>query len=111
MKLVDSVNSNAGLGFTGGLLTGPVSLDANVTPANLVTKPTTNTDRNFGMTLTAASGLVTGNFMHTDTAKTAYHGVIPQKGKTRGAYGWFLSAKPATVDYTGQGGAVIILAK
>ncbi len=81
---------NTGLGFTGGLLTGPVSLNANAT---------------------AASGLVTGGFAHADTTKTAYQGVILQKGKARGAYGWFLSTKPATVDYTGQGGAMIIPAK
>ena len=110
LKAADPVNGNAGLTFSDGLLSGPITRSVNISPTNVATRPTSNTDTSFTLTI-PASGIVTGVFTHTDGTKPAFEGVIIQKGTQRGAYGYFLTKQPAVIDYTGQSGGVTALAK
>jgi len=111
LKPVDAVNGNVGLTFSDGLLAGVTTRNANISPINKVTKPTTNTDTNFSLRLTPTTGVIDGTFMHTDGTRTPFQGVIIQQGTDRGAYGHFLSTSPATVDYLGESGRVSVQAK
>ena len=64
--------------------------------------------------ITPAKCSFEGSFVHENDQgiaapeKTAYQGVVYQKGPEAGAYGYFLTRKPATLDYTGESGAVVI---
>ena len=111
LKAVDPVNGNASLTFSDGLLSGPITRSVNISTANVATRPTSNTDANFTLVLTAASGIVTGVVTHTDGTKPAFQGVIIQKGTQRGAYGYFLTKQPTVIDYKGESGGVTALAK
>jgi len=111
LKAVHAVNGNVGATFSDGLLSGSITRNVNISPTNVVSKPSSNTDAAFTLVITAASGLVSGVFTHTDGTKPAYLGVIIQKGAGRGAYGYFMTKQPAVIDYTGQSGGVTALAK
>lgn len=85
--------------------------NVNISTGNVASRPTSNTDANFTLLITSSNGLVSGTFTHTNGAKHSYQGVITQKGTLRGAYGYFLTNKPAVIDYTGESGGVSLIAK
>jgi hypothetical protein len=105
------VSGNAALTFSGGLLADDITLATNISPTNTITTPSENTDANFSLKLAAPSGLVSGAFTHSDGSKPPFAGIIYQKGANAGAYGYFLSTSPKTIDYLGEGGRVEIFAK
>jgi len=102
---------NVQLTFDGGLLGGgtptTVTHQAGISNKNKVTNNPA-TDKDFTLTLVAATGAVKGVFKHTDGTKPAYSGIIYQKGQNKGAYGFFLS-NPTKNGPAGQGGGVTIL--
>jgi hypothetical protein len=111
LKAVDSVNGNIAATFSDGLLSGPVTRKENVSTANVASKPSSNTDAAFILTITPTTGVLSGTFTHTDASKLSFLGVIIQKGTQRGAYGYFLSKLPTPVDFTGQSGGVSLIAQ
>ncbi len=111
LKAVDLVNGNVGITFSDGLLSSSIIRSVNISPTNVVTKPTTNTDANFTLSLTSSTGVLTGAVTHTDGTKLTFQGVIIQKGTQRGAYGYFLTKQPAVIDYTGESGGVSLMAQ
>lgn len=104
----DEEDGNVALHFTAGALTGPLAKSANVTITDGVTKVPEN-DPTFTLTLTRATGAVSGVFTHTDDTSISYKGVIYQKGDAAGAWGYFLTKQPTPIDYTGESGAVRII--
>ena len=109
LKAVDPVNGNVGATLSDGLLSGgSITRSVNISPTNVATRPMSNTDASFTLTLTASSGIVTGTFTHTDGTKPAFQGIIIQKGTQRGAYGYFLTKQPAVIDYKGESGGVTL---
>lgn len=111
LKGADAVNGNVGASFSDGLLSGSLTRSVNVSTTNVATRPTSNTDAAFSMTITTASGLVKGIFTHTDATKPEFLGVILQKGTQRGAFGYFLTKQPAVIDYKGESGGISLLGK
>jgi len=111
LKAVHAANGNVEATFSDGLLSGSVTRNVNISPTNVASKPSTNTDAAFTLSITSASGLISGAFTHTDGTKPAYQGVIIQKGTQRGAYGYFMTKQPAVVDYKGESGGAMALAR
>lgn len=107
----DAINGNAALNFTEGQLTGEMNRLVSISTTNVITKVPA-TDTTFALTLTAATGLFSGTFVHENDEgvaappTTSYEGAIYQKGAHAGGFGFFLTRKPAPIDYTGQSGAV-----
>lgn len=106
---LQAINPNATLSFSGGLLTSPVTFGQSISALNVVINvplsPTGPT-----MTITKATGLVTGSLPHTDGTRPFYQGVIMQKGALKGAWGYFMSrATPLT--YLGESGTMSAVAQ
>jgi len=104
----DLANGNASLKFFDGKLTGPVAKTVNISAKNKVTNAPA--DKTFSLKLTAATGLLSGKFPHSDGTSPAFKGAIFQKGSTAGGYGYFLSTVPKGGP-TGESGAVTLEAK
>ncbi len=72
-------------------------------------------DTSFGLTVTAATGLFTGTFVHkndqgvTVPLTTTCEGAICQKGTGAGGDGFFLTRKPTPIDDTGESDAVNLI--
>ena len=69
------------------------------------------TDKSFLLTIAKGTGVISGNFKHTDLTKPLFNGIIYQKGINAGGYGFFLSTVPATPGSTGESGGVSLSAK
>ena len=106
----DPVNGNATLVLNDGKLTGPLSKNANIDPANVVTNAPAS-DKSFKLKLNASNGQISGNFQHTDLTKPTFNGIILQKGANAGGFGFFLSKVPRTPGATGESGGVSLEAK
>ena len=91
--------------FTEVDITDPVTVGGiklvNLSPADVVSK-VPSTDSSFALSVTRASGLLSGSFLVADGTRPAFQGVIYQKGTLAGGHGFMLSTTPAIKDYTGQ---------
>lgn len=112
LPAVDAANGNARLAFFDGQLSGPLLRKVNVTADNKVSRVPAS-DTSFELKIASATGAFDGSFIHENDlgsaspAKTSCQGVFYQKGPNAGAYGYFLTLKPAKVDYTGESGGVV----
>lgn len=98
--------------FFGGLLTSsPLTEAIEVSPTEVITE--LPLDPVFSLTITRATGVISGNFKHSDGTTQPYYGIIHQKGELaadRGGFGFFMSQTPKVKDYLGEGGAVLLQA-
>jgi hypothetical protein len=106
----DPANGNATLIFSDGKLTGPLSRNVNIDPANVVTNAP-STDKTFQLKIIKGSGQISGSFKHTDLTHPPFRGIILQKGVNAGAFGFFLSKVPPTPGATGESGGVSLESK
>lgn len=108
-----ATTANAELVFNGGLLDSEIDADVNISPTNVVKTLDSGSvpASSFKLTLATAKGDISGTFTHTDGTKPAYVGKVYQKGPHAGAYGYFMTAKPKTIDGLGQSGSVSLLPK
>ena len=58
--------------------------------------------------LNAATGEVSGQFTHSNGLKPTFQGRVYQKGSTPGAYGYFMSPRPAKLDGSGESGSIVV---
>lgn len=100
---------NADLQFAAGLLTSDQNFAVNVSVKNKVTN-VLPPDKTYKVTIAAPTGAVTGFFLHTDTKKTAFKGIIYQAGPDAGAFGYFLST-PVKNGPAGESGSVVLVAQ
>lgn len=105
-----SPSGNAALTFTEGLLSGAITKDINISPANAASKASA-TDKSFTVTLNAGTGLINGTFILPSGAKHTFNGVLYQKNLSLPANGYFMSAAPHIPDGTGQSGTMNLHAK
>ncbi len=111
---IGSGTGNATLTMSAGKLNpDPLVNNLDVAPNNKVTAilvpPATRPS--FSLKIVATTGAISGTFTHTDGAKTAYKGVILQKGVNSGGFGYFLSVVPRGPVVPGESGAVVLEAK
>lgn len=106
---INTVNGNARLVFTDGLLPASQEHRLNINP---VTDAWSlfNPVSGFTARLTRKSGIFTGTLPHPLGGNSTCNGVIYQKGTNIGGFGFFLSPTPKVKDYTGQSGKVILTA-
>ena len=104
----DLQNGNANLQFFDGKLANPITKTVNISAKNKVTNAPA--DKSFSLKLTAATGLISGKFKHSDNTSPAFAGALFQKGTTPGGYGFFLSTVPKAGP-SGESGAVTLLKK
>lgn len=108
---VDLTNTvgNATLTFMDGLLGSVRNYPVNITTKDAVTILPLKT-KDFTLTLTKATGEISGAFTHTDGKKPAFKGTTLQKpGDYQGTYGFFMSVPPNATSTSGQGGSVMLL--
>jgi hypothetical protein len=101
-------DGNVTLTFSQGQLSADLVKSANLNPANIVTTVPSN-EPTFTMTVNRTTGTITGFLDHTDDTRPAYQAIIFQKGPDAGAYGYFLTKPPVPIDFTGEGGRVLII--
>jgi len=101
-------DGNVTLTLSVGQLSEDLQKFANLTGTDTVTKVPDN-DPTFTMSVSRASGQITGTFTHTDDTAPAYKAVILQKGPDAGGYGHFLTKQPVPIDYTGESGNVLLI--
>ncbi|GEP40960.1 cadherin-like beta sandwich domain-containing protein [Brevifollis gellanilyticus] len=107
---VDATLGNTNLIFTGGLLSNGITKFVNLTPDDKTSNAPLS-DKSFSLKLVPATGLISGDFTHTDGSKPKWQGVLLQKGANKGGHGYFMSSKPATLNYLGESGLVSWQAK
>lgn len=110
LAATNPTTGNTNLTFTDGLLTSSVTKFVNLTTANVLTKAPT-TDASFTFVPAFTTGLISGTFKHTDNTLPKWQGVLMQKGANKGGHGYFMSSKPAVLNYLGESGAMHWLAK
>lgn len=93
--------------FSGGLVPVTITQAFTATKADVVT----DADPIYSTTITRTTGVITGNFSHTDGTTTTtqpYYGIIYQKGPIPGprGFGYFMSPTPAVKTYLGETGIV-----
>ena len=111
---VSSGSGNATLTASAGKLNpSPLVNNLDVAPNNKVTPIVVPpaTKPSFALKIVASTGAISGTFTHTDNAKTAYKGVILQKGANTGGHGYFLSVVPKGPVVPGESGAIVLEAK
>lgn len=109
LAATNPTTGNTNLTFTEGLLAAPVTKFVNLTAANVLTTAPVG-DTSFTFKPAFATGLISGTF-NAGTSKLNWQGVLMQKGTNKGGHGYFMSAKPAVLNYLGEGGAMHWLAK
>lgn len=100
------LDGNAKLVFTDGLLSGGIDKTVSVDPTGGAAKKVPANDASFTLGLSSGTGIFTGTFLHSDTTKPFYKGVLLNKGATQRGFGFFLSAPPSGYGESGQSGAV-----
>jgi hypothetical protein len=101
----DPANGNATLAFSDGKLSGPLSKNVNIDPANAVTNAPT-TDKSFALKINKDKGQISGSFLHTNLSRPPFSGIILQKGANAGGFGFFLSKAPS-----GESGGISLEAR
>ena len=110
LAATNPTTGNTALSFTDGLLTSSVTKFLNLTTTNVLSKAPT-TDTSFTFVPAFNTGVLNGTFTHTDGSKPKWQGVLMQKGANKGGHGYFMSSKPAVLNYLGESGAMHWLAK
>lgn len=105
-----NLGSEAAVMFDHGLLSAPITKEVTISTADVVTEAPP--DAIFSLNIIRATGVISGNFQHSDGTTLPYYGVIWRNGDlaTRGAYGYFYSKLPAVKDYTGEAGSIFLQA-
>ena len=107
----NTVSGNVTLEFgDGGLVPSVRSCAVNISPLNKVT-PVYLADQPLKVTLTPATGLIAGTFLHTNKSILPFYGVILQRGAGAGAYGYFMTTQPTVPVGSSQSGGVTLIAK
>ena len=106
----DLANGNADLIFSEGLLSEQIVRRISYNPTTNAIVKVPDNDPTYTISVVPATGVISGVFTHEDDTKPAYKATIYQKGANAGAFGFFLSTKPAVMDYMGESGWVSILA-
>ncbi|MDB6138184.1 MAG: hypothetical protein JWO94_1256, partial [Verrucomicrobiaceae bacterium] len=104
---VSPANGNAELAFSAGMLTGTLNKDLNISAANVVTKLGSPADSSYTVALTPVTGKFAGTFTHTNHTKSAFTGMVFQKGGYKGGYGFFISGTTAS-DAPESGGVSLV---
>ncbi len=104
-----SVNGNAMLIFTDGQLSEPLKKVANIPATDGVSGKVPDNDSTFSLTVTRATGALSGTLVHTDDTSVTFKGTIYQKGADAGGYGYFLTKQPTVIDYTGESGGFTLI--
>jgi len=107
---VNPTTGNTNLVFTQGLLANAITKFVNISPDNKTSNAPVS-DKSFSLKLATATGLISGDFTHTDGKKPKWQGVLMQKGTNKGGHGYFMSFKPTVLNYLGESGKVSWQAK
>ncbi|GEP42061.1 hypothetical protein BGE01nite_13520 [Brevifollis gellanilyticus] len=113
LAAVDAANGNARLAFFDGQLSALLLRKVSIAVDNKVSKVPAS-DSTFELKITPGPGTMDGTFIHesdlgaSSSSKTSFQGVIYQKGPDAAAYGYFLTRKPASMDYAGESGGVVL---
>ena len=99
-------DGNATLAYTEGLLGGPIAKTVSVDPSTGAAKKVPTNDTSFTVTMSGNTGIFSGVFLHSDTTKPAYKGILLNKGTTQGGFGFFLTTPPSGYGESGQSGSV-----
>ena len=100
-------DGNVTLTFSEGQLTEGLNKFANLSTADAVTKIPDN-DPTFTLLINRTTGTASGTFVHTDDTMPSFSAIIYQKGPSAAAHGFFLTKQPVPINYTGEGGKVIL---
>ena len=106
---LQAISPNATLTLSHGLLSAPIIQNLRIIPSNTVI--IVGPGYNATLSIVKATGLISGNFIHTDGRRPLFRAVILQKGPYQGARGYFLTETPKILGYKGESGSVSILAK
>jgi hypothetical protein len=106
---LQAISPNATLTLSHGLLSAPIIQNLRISPNDAVVN--VGPVYNATLSIVKATGLISGNFTHTDGRRPLFRAVILQKGPYQGARGYFMSEIPKILDYKGESGSVSILAK
>ena len=98
-------SGNAKLTVDQGLLTTPFERIVNVLNTDAIVKLPT-TDATYTLSITHASGLLSGTFTHSDNTKPTFKGILYQKGAAAGGHGYFLTTSPKVLNHQGQSGII-----
>ncbi len=102
--------ANALLTFSQGALSAPIEKELSISTRNLVSKIPAS-EPSYAIRLVAATGRISGSFLHSDGGSSGFEGVILQKGANRRGYGHFLTATPKVANGTGQAGVISLRTK
>jgi hypothetical protein len=106
---LQAISPNATLTLSHGLLSAPIIQNLRISPNDAVVN--VGPVYNATLSIVRNTGLISGNFTHTDGRRPLFRAVILQKGPYQGARGYFMSEIPKILDYKGESGSVSILAK
>ena len=106
---LQAISPNATLTLSHGLLSAPIIQNLRISPNDAVVN--VGPVYNATLSIVRNTGLISGNFTHTDGRRPLFRAVILQKGPYQGARGYFTSEIPKILDYKGESGSVSILAK
>ena len=110
LAAINPTTGNTNLNFTNGVLASSVTKFVNLTTTNVLTKAPTS-DATFTFVPVFTTGNISGTFKHSDNTSPKWQGVLMQKGANKGGHGYFMSSKPAVLNYLGESGAMQWLAK
>lgn len=102
----DTANGNAELQFAMGQIEEgqTVTKTVSISATNAVTEVPDPLDPTFSLTLAAGTGVLGGDFIHTNDTKPLFKGIVYQKGSWAGGWGYFLTTPTAPINYTGESG-------
>ncbi len=99
LPTLGSVDGNATLKVSKGLLIGPLTFNADIAANDKVKLISPD----FTLSLAKATGVITGKFKDDIGKKPAFVGTIYQKGPNAGGFGYFLSVPlPGATGQSGQ---------
>lgn len=101
---------NAGLAFVHGGLSVPVRKALNISVTETITRQPAS-DKSFSLVINHDTGTFSGDCLLFGAAKTAFSGIILEKGANRTGAGFFLTPTPSPVDGDGKSGEVQLAAK
>lgn len=104
----DRGKGNVLLTMTQGNLAAPLTWGLTVNSAEKISNHRINYN-SLTLTINHANGQFSGTFGDDRGAKPAFRGLVYQKGALAGGHGYFLSAAPRVIDYTGQSGQVALI--
>lgn len=102
----DAAFGNAELQFTYGQIEAGETIvkTVSISTTNVVTEVPDPADPTFSLKLDAKTGGLSGDFISSDDTKPTFKGIVYQKGAWAGGWGYFLTATPKPLNYTGESG-------